>query len=155
MRYRLRPLLIVLAAGLSAAGCSQSVTQVTFIVPAGFRGALVVREKPGLRNESASRDTLVLKASDRGEAFVADLAPFSRWFEIKAQFDNGIAIPLGESLESEDRQVAIWALHTDEQGSLWHYIGTKEEAVRAAAQDFLKPGEQVPPNPDGTLVIPH
>jgi len=136
------------------AGCSPpSATQVSLSVPNGFRGALVIQERPGLASESGSTGKIHLKATNSGEVFVSDMTEFSRWFEMESRFENGTVIPAGESLDSGDRQVAIWALHTDEQGSLWHYIGTNEEAKTAAVRE-LQPGEQVQSGSDSPVVVP-
>jgi hypothetical protein len=144
-----------LAAGmLLAGGCDSSPSSARFVVPVGFRGAIqIVPHAANGVEASTSGGVEVYKIPPSGLLKLKGPGPFARWQQMNAVYDDGTPLPTDSDLEAavdgtaqhrggREDAIALWTIASDEDGVLWMYVGTREEALHAKPID-MKPGKRV------------
>jgi len=128
---------------LAITGCQSRSDHIHFVIPDGFRGAIVIyiNQPDGIRlKKNAGVYTCTIP--DNGILKLADKGPFYEWHEVSAAFTNGDPIPVAHEPKRLSKEtVAFWP-----HGSrvfLYGFVGTKDENEafnKATATGDVVPG---------------
>jgi hypothetical protein len=108
----------------------EQVERISFIVPAGFRGAFVVaedRNAPPVRREGG---VSIYEIPRDGLLSTSSVNPLREWHTATATFSDATRLPVGGSSPVEpyaDTEVKLRYLYTDSNGRTYFLIGTESE----------------------------
>lgn len=126
-------------------GCERHSPLVHFILPQGFRGAIVVyvNQLDGLVLAN-TRGVYECRIPETGILKVRGEEPFYSWHRKRASYEDGTMIPVAQETENlADHVVAFWSGSSDSRGFFECFVGTKREAkvfYQETAAGDAKPG---------------
>lgn len=133
--------MFVAALAIAICGCGDRGAPVHFIFPNGFRGEVQLVFDPSNGDEIRLIDgRYVYRLPESGILHVRSFAPFERWHEETAAFDDGTTVPQdyltrsgpnGEAPELGKNAVVYHSgglrQHNDEPPVMWSFVGTTTE----------------------------
>jgi hypothetical protein len=126
---------VVLVISLLLVGCSRKAPRIHYIVPVGFRGAIILYTNcpdgiPWQKTDSILTCTIPTK----GVVCLKDAGVLEEWHSLTAAFDDGQALPIAfaDGSRLSPREVAIWPLWTNED-SILYFVGASDEYRKAKA----------------------
>jgi hypothetical protein len=146
---RICRLLFVSILVLIVGGCQSRSNHIHFVLPIGFRGAVLVypNQSDGTNLEKKEgRYTCIIPES--GILRIKGAEPFYQWHSLSASFANGAAIPIAHEPERlSEHTIAFWPHGSTQEGEnaqyLYDFIGTKTENeafCKATATGKVVPG---------------
>jgi hypothetical protein len=120
------------AIALSAVcGCHRFVTSphVHYVVPIGFRGAIVVYTNDAAGTSLPSqKNSYTCIVPETGILRLREKGPFYSWHTTSASFADGTSIPVAQPDASiEDETILFWSGGARPDGMIYDFVGTKAE----------------------------
>ena len=125
------PLLAVFI--LMMAGCESRSDHIHFVVPDGFRGAIIIYpNQPEGLSLKKKNGRYICVVPDNGMLRISDKGPFFRWNSLSASFVNGDPIVVAQEPERLSKDtVAFWPHGCRQLGDgplfLYDFVGTKAD----------------------------
>jgi hypothetical protein len=127
--FRIVKLLLVYAVTHTGLGCQSQSGRVHFIVPNGYRGAvLIYTNQPDGITLEVRDGRYVCEIPETGILRIKGNGPFYKWHSTTASFANGDPILLAHEPERlTENAVAFWSGGSRPGGLVYDFIGTRAE----------------------------